>query len=249
MKHKHLFLSAGVIVLALSLCSCASTNGKYVRIDEVPLYGGMDRTADERFRAGDEEFIRKVSEKWGSREAAARAWVDQGFNFYFRDELGMAMRRFNQAWLLDPKNPEVYHGFGSVLYDQGDVCGAMEMFDKGLELEWTAPTHESGFLADAAKMISYCAVDQKNNAESSEEEYSKLIEKSDALFLRAEALEEANPELHDGYLYANWWMALYVRGEYAQAWDKVFLMRERGGELRGNFVQGLKDAMPEPVRK
>ncbi|MBP9854455.1 MAG: hypothetical protein KBD53_06280 [Candidatus Omnitrophica bacterium] len=244
MKYKKILLLAVAMILAFGNSACASTNKNLTRIDEVPLYGGMDRQADKRFREGDEKFIKSVSKKWGSREAAAKAWVDQGFAFYFRDDLGMAMRRFNQAWLLDPNNPEVYHGLASVLYDKDDVCGSMEMFEKGLTLKWTA-SNESGFLADAAKAMSYCAVQRKNQGHDG---YAELIKKSDETFLRAEELFKARRDLANGYLYSNWWMALYTRGEYAEAWKKVFLMREEGGEMRGNYVQGLKAAMPEPSK-
>ncbi len=88
----------------------------------------------------------------------------------------------------------------------------------------------------------------KNTNDGNEDGYSKLIEKADSIFLKAEALEKAKPELQYGYLYRNWWMALYYRGEYTEAWEKVFLMRKEGGELSGNFVQGLKKAMPEPKK-
>lgn len=54
-----------------------------------------------------------------ARENAAVTWVNRGFRVEQEGQLGMAMRRFNQAWLLNPKHPEVYAGFASVQHDQG----------------------------------------------------------------------------------------------------------------------------------
>ena len=100
------------------------------RIDEVPMYGGINRNAVPELKAGDEKFISDVTTQFGSRERASVLWVNQGYKFYNQDQLGMAMRRFNQAWLLNPKNPETYTGFGSVLTDQGKNCDAMKMMEK-----------------------------------------------------------------------------------------------------------------------
>jgi hypothetical protein len=108
-------------------------------IDQVPMYGGMDRSSQPALRAADERFIAEVSEKFGSRENASKAWAEQGFSFYQRDDLPNAMRRFNQAWLLKPDNPEVFHGFSSVLYDKGDNCGAMRMGERAVTLGLATP--------------------------------------------------------------------------------------------------------------
>ncbi len=38
-----------------------------------------------------------------------------------------AMKRFNQAWLLDPSNPQVFKGFAAVLRKQGKSQDAERM--------------------------------------------------------------------------------------------------------------------------
>ncbi|MFK8068494.1 MAG: type IV pilus biogenesis/stability protein PilW [Gammaproteobacteria bacterium] len=117
-----------LLFFTLILTGCLATSPNHqTRIDEVPMYGGMDRSKNSELKKGDEKFISDVTERFGSREKASKVWVEQGFKFYSQDDLGMAMRRFNQAWLLDPKNPETFAGFGSVLHDQGQYCEAMKM--------------------------------------------------------------------------------------------------------------------------
>jgi hypothetical protein len=94
-------------------------------IDQVPMYGGMDRNSVPELKTGDEKLITDTTRQYGTREKASAAFVGTGFAYYQRDDLTNAMRRFNQAWLLDPNNPEVYAGFGSVLHDKGKNCEAM----------------------------------------------------------------------------------------------------------------------------
>ncbi|HEY9146920.1 MAG TPA: tetratricopeptide repeat protein, partial [Thiobacillus sp.] len=154
-------MSHPVAILATVLLMAFSTSLRaegQVPIDQVPMYGGMDRSAIPELKAGDEKLIADTTSRFGTREKASAAFVNNGFAYYQRDDLANAMRRFNQAWLLDPSNPEVYAGFGSVLHDQGKNCEAMQMMEKALALN--PPTFQ-GIYPDAARMITLCAVSDK----------------------------------------------------------------------------------------
>ena|SRR5690606_8949269 len=105
MKHRYAVFS---LTLLLAGCGSVLNDPRLRSIDQVPMYGGMDRSLVPELKKADEAFIESTSSAYGGRERASKRWVEQGFAFYNRDELDMAMRRFNQAWLLDPNNPEVY---------------------------------------------------------------------------------------------------------------------------------------------
>ena len=126
-----------VLASAVALIvACFSAVGQEpTLIDQVPMYGGMDRSQYPELKAADEKLTEDASKHFGSREKAAAAWIEQGFRFYQQDRLDMAMRRFNQAWLLDPNNAEVYAGFAAVLHDQGKNCPAMKMMEEALSRE------------------------------------------------------------------------------------------------------------------
>lgn len=241
-------VSGSVIIASLSLLFSFSVGAEQdeVRIDEIPLYGGMDRSKVEELKKADEEFIADVIKEYGSKEAASQAFVRQGFAYYQFDQLGVAVRRFNQAWLINPDNPEVYHGLASVMYDQGDNCGSMGMFEKGLVLDTSVlNASEAGFLADAAMVISLCALDNSHSKKESQE----LTEKSDHLFLKAETLANATDVPISHYVYDKWWQALYWRGDYQESWEKVFDMRDAGAEPDELAIDHLKSKMPEPKRE
>lgn len=239
-------------LLLLSGCLATSPVSQGARIDEVPMYGGIDRSKVPELKAGDEKFMSELVTQFGSRERASALWVTQGYKFYKQDQLGMAMRRFNQAWLLDPKNPEVYAGFGSVLHDQGKNCGAMKMMEKALTLN---PPIFQGIYPDAARIITLCAV---SDATLSPEAKTDLIARSETLYKKA---EEVEPDKR--YIYSSWATAYYWRGQYSEAWRMVAKARALGdgsGAIAGlpsgavnepneHFLNMLRKKMAEPVHQ
>lgn len=44
------------------------------------------------------------------------------------------MYRFNQAWVLDPKNENSFWGFASIYFNFGDFQNAMKQLNEGLKL-------------------------------------------------------------------------------------------------------------------
>ncbi len=202
------------------------------------MYGGLDRSSIPRLKKGDEKFIADVTAEFGSRQVAARAWINQAFRFHQSDNTKKAMQRFNQAWLLDPNNPEVYWGFSAILYEQGDNCGSMQMGQKALAfgLDSMIPSNQAMFLADLAMVTSICAIDESKEHANTE----TLIREADELFARSEGIWPS------AYLYDKWWQGLYWRGEYDDAWEKVSLMREQGGEPQAEYLKMLKAKLAEP---
>ena len=221
--------------LLLASCVASSTVSGQTRADEVPMYGGLDRSQTYDLKAADDKFISDVTQHYGSREKAGRAWVEQGFKFYQQDNLGMAMRRFNQAWLLDPANPEVYTGFSSVLHDQGKNCEAKQMMEKALNLN---PPSFQGIYPDAARIFTLCAVSDKSLAPTVKED---LIARSEALYKKAEELEP-----NKKYVYSSWATAYFWRGQYAEAWTMVAKERGLGGMPGEKFLSLLRGKMADP---
>lgn len=205
------------------------------RPDEVAMYGGMDRSSIPQLKAADDKLIADASAHFGSREKAGRAWVEQGFRFYRQHQLGMAMRRFNQAWLLDPANPEAYVGFASVLHDQGRNCPAMAMMDKVLALN---PPSFQGIYPDAGRVVALCAV---RDPTLSADRRAELLARSEALYRKGEEVE-----WNKRYVYGSWATAYYWRGQYPQAWAMVARQRAAGGSPDGQFLDLLRGKMPEP---
>lgn len=227
-----LLLNTILLTLILLLPACITlTNNSAPRIDEVPMYGGMDRSSVPELKSGDEKFINSVSKEFGSRELAAKIFVDKGFEFYKKDKLAMAMRRFNQAWLLDPNYTDVYWGFASILSDQGKYCEAAEYMDTAFS---KGQLHDS-VLPDAAILYAACVSTNSNLNPSKKEVYlAKIV----PLFKKAEAASEVDKE----YVYLKWLKAMYALQEWESAWDKAMKYEKASG-------QSIPDSDKEELRK
>ena len=235
MKPNRLF-SIQILVLLACFIAWPASGDSRIPIDQVPMYGGMDRSAVPELKSGDESFISSVVAEFGSREKASNAWVNRGFTLYQQDDLVGAMRRFNQAWLLNPDNPEVYWGFASVLTDQQKYCAALKM----VETAETKGALQPGFLPDAALVYTGCAIEDKTLEPAVRKKY---LSRSDELFSQA----LASPAVRKEYTLFHWARAMYGREDYVGAWEKVAQFRkETGKEFDARFIRNLSQKMAEP---
>lgn len=77
--------------------------------------------------AADKEFVAAVSRNQnGDLKAGAKFSVAQGWDAFDKGDLNVAIRRFNQAWLLDPENGEIYYGFALVTHLRGEGLAETE---------------------------------------------------------------------------------------------------------------------------
>jgi Tfp pilus assembly protein PilF len=222
-----------VALLTASLASAESPSG--VPIDQVPMYGGVDRQAEPVLKGADDALIEGTTREFGSRRAASEQFVAQGFRYYFVDDLAMAMRRFNQGWLLDPEYPDVYYGFQAVLNDRHEFCEARKMSERALELGLKASPE---VFADAGRVHALCAMLDTTLDDATKSAY---IKQSSEYYTQALLLQPNSP-----YVYGSWASAKYWVGDYAAAWQYVKLARQHGGKLPKQFLKMLKAKMPEP---
>ncbi len=124
------FLGAFLIAAHGISADCAE---KRRDIREIPMYGNIEK--NELHKQADQLFIKQAVTGAGSREKAAEQMLEVAWGHYHANEFGLAMRRFNQAWLLDPNEADAYLGFGLLLRKQNDLKGALEMYDRALQLD------------------------------------------------------------------------------------------------------------------
>ena len=109
-----------------------------------PEYGNVERT--EKQIESDKKFRKDILDHYkGDTLAASKKMSDLGFTYlYEKGDFMTAMRRFNQAYMLNSKNANAYYGFGTIYFNLGAMDKAREQFDKGLEID---PEH-SAMLTD-----------------------------------------------------------------------------------------------------
>lgn len=82
----------------------------------IPSY--VPRGKTKKARKVDTSEIMRVLEKDNARNRDAEKAVDLGFSYFLKRDYVTAMRRFNQAWLLNPNNGDTYHGFALVVFER-----------------------------------------------------------------------------------------------------------------------------------
>jgi len=128
MKIKILF-SALLILTIFQNCQSQCPEG----INILPMYGEIKKC--EQQIESDNKFILESEKHFKNRKKAAEYYVSKGWEYFYKDENDTSMKRFNQAWLLDKTNPQVYWGFGNLLGKQKQFEKSILYLQKSLEID------------------------------------------------------------------------------------------------------------------
>lgn len=216
------------VLLTAALILCANL----ARADDrnlLPKYGGLPETAIEK--EINANFISGMAEDYhGDLKKASMDMAMRGWQYLSAGDLDDAMRRFNQAWLLNKKN-------GTALWGMAAVETEWEKFDESLRLFAEAEKFvgtEINFSVDYSRAVGLAGVKQKDDA---------LI--NDA-FNRYERIYQKAPQ--NGRNLKNWAVTLSGVGRYSEAWAKVKLAESTPdkGHLDPAFLADLQSHMPRP---
>lgn len=127
---QHLLLS----FLIFTLIGCAQESKQEVDIRLLPRYGWMKKSQEQI--AADQDFLKLVfsDEKYkNNKRLASDDLINRGFDYLYQGDLKTAMYRFNQAYLVDSTNSNLYWGFGGVYMMQSQFEKAKEQYELGLK--------------------------------------------------------------------------------------------------------------------
>jgi Flp pilus assembly protein TadD len=128
-----------ITILISQLCIAQQINYKEwqeqakTEIRLLPEYGKVTKTKEQI--AADQELIQAELKQEGTHRKASDHLIRLGFNNLYSGDLRAAMYRFNQAWLLDPQNANVYWGYGAIYLTFNDTNEALKQYDKGLAID------------------------------------------------------------------------------------------------------------------
>jgi tetratricopeptide (TPR) repeat protein len=200
--------------------------------NEIPKYGGIKRTPEQA--QADQKFIDSMVQRFGNRDKAADDAIRRGFAFLAQADWRMAMKRFNQAWLLSPDKPEVPWGFGAALSYQGQFEASEKYFQEAAALL----PQNGRLLADFGYLYQFWATRGTKDKKKRELRLSHSIE----LFEQAAALEPTYERT-----YFNWAVSLFFQKDYAGAWKKISEAEKLGGKtIEQKFIADLRKKMPRP---
>jgi Tfp pilus assembly protein PilF len=134
-----------VIFLALTGGALAAS----YPLNEQPMFARQSKTPAEQ--AADQKFFDSVAKLGYSRPQGSDKSVQLGWQYFFsKHDIATAMKRFNQAWLLDPDNGDAFHGFALlVMARDNDAAQADALFQQGL----AKPRQSPGIYLDYGRFL------------------------------------------------------------------------------------------------
>lgn len=216
------------LLLAAALILCATLAWADDR-NLLPKYGSLPK-ADWQ-KAADEKFISAIDEDYhGDRNKASMDMAARGWQYLREGNLSDAMRRFNQAWLLNNNN-------GAALWGMAAIQASKGKFDDSLKLFAEAERFAGGeinFSIDYAKAVGMAGAKRHDDA---------LLKDA---FDRFEGVYQRAPE--NVLNLQNWAITLFSSKRYSEAWEKVKLAEAtpNKGALDPGFLTSLRSRMPRP---
>jgi len=201
--------------------------------NERPMYGGIPPNKVEA--EADQKLIDWTIEKFGSREKGAENAIRRGFKYLANGDWSTAMKRFNQAWLLNGETAETNWGWGAALSYQGAFSESEKYFVKARELDGK----NARLLTDFGFLYQFWAT----KGDVDKQQKAAYLDKSIALFEEAIQLDATFDRPH-----FDWAVSLYFKKDYAGAWQQIFQAEKLGGQsIEQKFVKDLTKKMPRPA--
>lgn len=131
---KTFFLSITLIFVTLQLTAQEMTLQQWnqeaqTNIRLLPKYGQLPK--NEHQKNADKEFIEATMKQFSDARKASDHLIALGFKYLYKD-IKTAMYRFNQAYLMDSTNADIYWGFGGIYTTLGDFKKAARQYREGL---------------------------------------------------------------------------------------------------------------------
>jgi tetratricopeptide (TPR) repeat protein len=228
-----LFLAASVTTFWVGLAAAQSDP-----TEKLPMYGQPGIARPDNLKKNDEDFIRDATFRFGTKQAASSALAEQGWASVRKGALDVAMRRFNEAWLLNPKNYQAFWGFGAVLSEQGKLPEAIEQLETARELI-DDPKQRVALLSDLGAV---------HSAYGARLPPDQQLERAQHFVIANNRFTESL-EIDPNYArsWREWAISLYEQQRYSEAWIKAKRAMELDGEpFPAKFLDSLKKKAPEP---
>lgn len=214
--------------LLLATFLFASASADY-SMEELPMYGG------------------KHSPEVAPDPASSKHAAERGWQYYYRGDLSTAMKRFNQAWMLDRNNAQALWGFGVVtgqraLADEAQRAHNLRESLRLLELAWALEPANGKLMGDVAFtciLLGQLAEETAAGSTQAQQRQDATAYKEHAGQLFAKALE-----LEPDYapLLANYGMWLFHAGDFTRARELTAKAEAQGYPIPPTFLLELKRA-------
>jgi hypothetical protein len=204
---------------------------------ELPMYGQSEFAISASLKKENEKFIAQTtSEHGGDRKAASDDYYHQGLKYMKEGNFDYAMRRYNQAWLLNPDGYRPYWGFACIITAQRKYDEAFKYFEKARQMI-NDKYQEAALVLDMAIAYSNRAHNTNDNPQEQARYFDLAIQKC-----------KESTDIDPTFIapWELWAILLYDYGKYDEAWQKIKKIKALGGKVPEDFLNKLRGKMPEP---
>lgn len=140
-------------------------------INLLPMYGKKVKCAEQL--QIDKDFLQDCDKQFKSRKEASVFFSDKGWQYFYKNDFDTAMKRFNQAWLLDNQNYFAYWGFGNIMGRQQKYKESIVYFEMAKKL---GPDNANFYLSSGSSYaMFYGQSKNKEDIRKSIQDFKKCI--------------------------------------------------------------------------
>jgi hypothetical protein len=207
---------------------------------ELPMYGSAPLSTE--IQEINDQFIRWAVQEFGTREKASRDAATRAWRCFYENDLSTAMKRFNQAWLLNTNNAEAYQGFGDIMgrrSETEDTEHNLKESIRFLEIANQKAPKNARIMTDLALSHTMLgAVLRQPRRPAADDEFAK----AQALLEVAAKIEPSYPLLH-----YNWSVLEFYRGNYIRAKARLDEAERLGFTPAPEYLKDLNRLKDEDV--
>jgi tetratricopeptide (TPR) repeat protein len=195
----------------------------------LPKYGHAQKT--EAQKKSDQEFIETALKHDSTNRKASDHLISLGFKYLYRDDIKTAMYRFNQAYLLDSTNTDIYWGFGAIYMTLGNYEKAEKQYQEGLAIN----SNSTHLLTDYG---TYFMVQYYGLPEIEDKKFALTnLESAITYMVKSYQLDPTDPNTTFKLSICYW-----IKGDCANAWKYYDICKILGGQpITEEYTNDLKE--------
>ena len=153
----------------------------------------------------------------------AKHAVELGWSYFKKGDADTALKRFNQALILDPNFAPAYFGIAYVYSVQKKLDMAIENYRKSIEKD---PTFSHSYSNLGLALL-----------------YSGKPQEALPMLKKALDIDPKNGDAH-----VNISLFYFNSGDYSLSWKHIHLAQDNKAAVNPDFISKLKEKMPEPPK-
>jgi len=225
MTTKKNILSLFLILTTMFVFGQQMTLNEWNRLEKkfqnlVPKYG--DTPKDKDLQEADEKLLKKALEIDATHQKASAHFIRLGWNYFSKGDLKTAMCRFNQAFLADTSNTDIYWGYGAIYLTLGDNERAKKMYVEGLGLN----PKNTNILTDFG---TYFMTEYFDNKSLEENQKQSMLDS--AVFYMTKSFELDSKNINTSFKLST---CYYYKNDCANAWKFYDVYKTLNGDAPGD---------------